>query len=231
LNTAFEVGISHFDTSPYYGYGLAEHDLGRFIRGCRARVTVATKVGLYAPGRSSSHVASVWIRKAAGRIFPPLSLPTVDFQTKKAQQSLQESLKRLGTDYVDFLFLHEPYLALVNTDEMLGWLESCRNKGVILAWGVAGIAEQIAAWVETRNPLAAVVQTKDSLDLKEADFVLQAGRALQFTYGYLSRALAFDPPEVATVVVRRALLRNATGTVLVSTRKMQHLFALARAVS
>ena len=44
---AESVGITHFDTAPYYGYGLAERELGLALRDRRSRITVTTKVGLY----------------------------------------------------------------------------------------------------------------------------------------------------------------------------------------
>src|SRR5882762_45864 len=68
IQTAASSGITHFDTSPYYGYGLAERDLGQFLRGQRAAFSVTTKVGLYPWGAASSHAVSVWVRKALGKL-------------------------------------------------------------------------------------------------------------------------------------------------------------------
>ena len=46
LEVAFEHGITHFDTAPLYGMGLAEEVLGRFCRGKRDAITITTKFGL-----------------------------------------------------------------------------------------------------------------------------------------------------------------------------------------
>lgn len=46
LEEALELGITHFDTAPLYGQGLAEEVLGRFARGRRDRITITTKFGL-----------------------------------------------------------------------------------------------------------------------------------------------------------------------------------------
>ncbi|MBC8027722.1 MAG: aldo/keto reductase, partial [Steroidobacteraceae bacterium] len=46
LRTAFDHGITHFDTSPYYGDGIGE----RALAALGAAGTVATKVGLYPRG-------------------------------------------------------------------------------------------------------------------------------------------------------------------------------------
>jgi len=50
LCAAVEHGFSHIDTAPYYGFGLAEIEVGRFLEKHSNHLTVATKVGLYPPG-------------------------------------------------------------------------------------------------------------------------------------------------------------------------------------
>ncbi len=228
LEAAAAAGISHFDTSPYYGYGLAESDLGNFMRGRRGLFTVTTKVGLYPPGGAAHGALGVWVRKAAGKIHPRLSAPEVDWRVGRAAASLNASLKRLKTDYVDFLFLHEPDIGLLNADEFLGWLEAERSSGKIRHWGLAGLPALLEPWLRNRHPLALVLQTKDDLVGKTADFVLDGGRKLQFTYGYLSSRPAGSPGEAAADVICDALLRNTQGSVLVSTRSPERIGQLAR---
>ena len=46
LDAAHDAGIRHFDVAPMYGLGLAERELGRFIRHRRDAVVVATKFGI-----------------------------------------------------------------------------------------------------------------------------------------------------------------------------------------
>jgi aryl-alcohol dehydrogenase-like predicted oxidoreductase len=223
LQTAFDAGITHFDASPYYGYSLAELDLGRFLREhSRDAVTVATKVGLYPWGPASSHALGVWCRKAAGRIYRRVSLPEMNWSLSRAQRSLQASLQRLGTDYVDFLFLHEPVPELIQADEFLGWLESLRSRGVIRAWGVAGLATHVAPLVVSGSPLACVVQTRDTLQGREADFLLKQGRSLQFTYGYLSGQKQHSHLNFEETLLQ-ATHRNPNGCVLFSSRKAERI--------
>lgn len=220
LHEAAELGIRHFDTAPSYGFGLAETDLGEFLRGRRSQFTVATKVGLYPLGNGSQHAAAVWARKALGRAMPCLSAVVADWHVARARQSLDRSLRRLGTDYVDFLFLHEPDVALIAGEEFLDWLRSEARRGRIRAWGVAGLKANVAPFVAAESPLAQVVQTLDSLEHRQADFLLDHRRPLQFTYGYFSAAgrAAAEPIDV--------LRRNQTGTVLISTRRTGRLRAL-----
>ena len=227
LRAAADLGITHFDSSPYYGYGLAEADLGRFIRGRRSAVTLTTKVGLYPWGYANAHAAGVWSRKALGKLVPRLALPVIEWRVARARASLLASLRRLGTDYVDFLLLHEPEPGLINGEEWLEWLGAERTAGRVRAWGLAGTAQRVAPLVQAGHPLAQVVQTQDSLSRRQADFMAAAGRALQFTYGYLSADRSGADAQRPEERLRQALARNRTGAVLVSTRRLERLQQLA----
>ena len=67
LQGALDVGITHFDTSPFYGYGLAERELGIFQARNRGLFTVATKIGLYPPDSMSPNMLSIWTNKITDR--------------------------------------------------------------------------------------------------------------------------------------------------------------------
>lgn len=226
LDTALATGITHFDTSPYYGHGLAESDLGLFMRGRRDALTVATKVGLYPRGEAHGALG-VWLRKAAGKIYGSIEKPRIDWSIGEAERSLNASLTRLRTDYIDILFMHEPNPALIDSDEFLTWLEKQRSNGKIRYWGLAGNADLFIEWIRGTHPLAAIVQTNDSLDGKEADLVLHKGRPLQFTYGYLSSSLRHRVASPAYTLLVEALQRNRHGSVLFSTRCLDRIEKLA----
>lgn len=228
LHAAAMGGLTHFDTSPYYGYGLAESDLGTFLRKRRQDFTVTTKVGLYPWGPASRNATSVWARKLIGKIIPSFSLPVINWHVNCARASLVDSLRRLGTDYVDFLLLHEPEMALLNTDEFLAWLESVHISGIVRSWGVAGVADRVAPFVLAKHPLASVVQTYDSLDKRQAEFMLNNGRNLQFTYGYLSALRHPGQAETPTDIMHKALQRNTSGAIIISSRCVEHVTQLAK---
>ncbi len=227
LNEAAVAGISHFDTAPYYGYGLAETDLGVFLQGRRGAFTVTTKVGLYPYGKASHSALEVWGRKAGGKLYPKLSAPEVDWHVKRAAISLNGSLKRLKTDCVDFMFLHEPDINFINTDEFLRWLETEKATGKVRYWGLAGEPKLIKPWLSSNHPLATMLQTRDDLMTKQANFILESGRQLQFTYGYLS---SINANESANGIIREALLRNTQGSIVVSTRHPDRITELATQV-
>jgi len=230
LGAAQYEGVTHFDTAPYYGYGLAECDLGKHLRKKRAQVTISTKVGLYTYGPASRRITSVLFRKGVGMIIRRVAAPLVDLQVKRAEESLKESLCRLRTDYVDFLFLHEPDLSSLLAEETLTWLEREKQRGRIRAWGVAGLSGSIIPLLFQGHPLASVVQTKDSLDIRQADFLANFERNMQFTYGYLSGDHSTYVSAEPAITIRQALKRNATGCLLVSTRSVGHLQRLVSAV-
>jgi aryl-alcohol dehydrogenase-like predicted oxidoreductase len=225
LETALSCGITHFDTSPYYGFGLAERDLGRLMRGRRNSITIATKVGLYPRGGAAGGATAVWARKVAGKIFSRLSFPRVDWALSSARNSLDESLRRLATGHVDLLLLHEPDAELLESDEFLRWLEGEREQGRIRYWGLAGVVGRLRNWVSRGDGLATVLQAADSIGEREADKLAILGRFPQITYGYLSSS---PPGMEPTVVMQQAFGRNRAGSVIFSSRRPEHITSMAR---
>ena len=114
LNYALDRGINFFDTSNVYGEGHSESLIGKTFLKVRDRVLIATKVGL------------INYEEPA------------DFSIKNLSTSLQGSLKRLKTDYIDLLQLHNPspYIIQHNHDIMT-WVDRLKKKGVIRAFGVS----------------------------------------------------------------------------------------------
>src|SRR4051794_34566733 len=71
LEHAFDLGIRHYDTAPYYGYGQAERLLGRFIASRRDQVTVTTKFGIQ-PARIAGLSTMAALAKRMTRRVAPL---------------------------------------------------------------------------------------------------------------------------------------------------------------
>lgn len=222
LAAALDCGITHFDTAPLYGYGLAEREIGRFAAKHSGSITVATKVGLYPPNHGHSKSAiSVWTRKVLGRLSPRLSRPMVDWTLKAAALSFDHSLQRLQRDYVDILFLHEPLPGLIDDALTLAWLQALSDQGKIRYWGLAGVASGFERWIREDHELAQILQVRDRHHDDVADLIHESDRQLQFTYGCLRRAAAcgVNPGQA----IRQALSRNSSGSVLVSSRKAAHI--------
>lgn len=114
LEVAYEKGINFFDTSNVYGNGHSEELIGSVFLGKRDKVFIATKVGL-----SRFHE-------------PP------NFEPKYIRESLKNSLKRLKTDYIDLLQLHNPELDQMEIcSAAIQCLEELKYEGLIHAFGLS----------------------------------------------------------------------------------------------
>ncbi|HSS43613.1 MAG TPA: aldo/keto reductase [Solirubrobacterales bacterium] len=149
LGEAFEQGIRHFDVARMYGLGAAESELGRFARGRRDEISIATKFGIE-PGAGAGRLAALQApARAALNRFPALRARVKRRQEafhragrhdpESARASLETSLRELGTDYVDVFFVHDPAaIGPGELDELAGALEDLRTAGRIRAWGFSG---------------------------------------------------------------------------------------------
>jgi D-threo-aldose 1-dehydrogenase len=102
LQAAWDGGIRHFDTAPFYGSGLAELRLGRFLAGRpRDSFTLSTKVGrVLEPEPEGQGIDATF----PGRL--PF-VPRFDYSHDGVMRSFEASLQRLGVDRVDLLLLHD----------------------------------------------------------------------------------------------------------------------------
>lgn len=205
LNAAFDTGIRHFDTAPMYGLGLAESELGAFIKSRRAQVTVTTKFGieptvlttglapLQAPGRAMlarrpdvNEDLKKRGKTSDSGLVGKLLYRSPRLAVRTAQRSLEASLRALQTDYIDVFLLHDPvYGRLVNPPELVDYLDEQRKAGRIRCWGVTGMPDAVHA-VRKCLRWPAVIQHRD--DVFESSAVGSTSGA-RITYGALARAL------------------------------------------
>lgn len=222
LAAAVHHGFLHFDTAPYYGFGIAERDLAPVLKANPA-VKVTTKVGIYSPGGESQSSASVLTRKIAGKLLPSWSRPAVSFELARARRSLEDSLRRLGRDHIDIYLLHEPELHQIKALDWLDWLQSRQKSGQIGRFGLALTAERLAPFLAESSAISEVVQVLDSLTGREADVLTAYGRPLQITYGYVSAARARGDRTPVPELLRLAMERNRDGPIIVSTTRPERL--------
>lgn len=102
LETAWSLGVRHFDTAPHYGAGLSERRVGAFLSQFpRDAYTLSTKVGrLLVPAEGDLHDPYFFGGDANIRVF--------DFSRDGILRSFEDSLNRLGLDRIDTLYLHDP---------------------------------------------------------------------------------------------------------------------------
>lgn len=128
LNVACEQGINFFDTSPLYGFGHSEKLIGKVFENKRKNLIYATKVG-YLNYKGEQ-----------------------DFSSKFIVKSLDESLKRLKTDYVDILQMHDiPIQTIENSDDLLETLHLLKKKGKCRYFGVSNKTQNEAKEVIKKN--------------------------------------------------------------------------------
>ncbi|MCJ2187471.1 aldo/keto reductase [Novosphingobium beihaiensis] len=222
LHSAVEQGFSHFDTAPYYGFGAAERDLAPVLRAYPG-VSVTTKVGIYSPGGERQPDWLIFGRKVAGRAIKAISRPEIDFSIDRAKRALSDSLSRLGRDHIELYMLHEPEIGLLDTDEWQYWLEKEKSRGRIGAYGLALRADQLRRFIQVCPQFCGLIQMQDSLDYKEADLLALFSQPMQITYGYVSAARARGDERSVAMILQKALERNRTGALIVSSTRPERL--------
>jgi D-threo-aldose 1-dehydrogenase len=199
LETAFDAGICHFDVARMYGLGAAEGELGKFARGRRDRIVLATKFGIDV---NTSVKRAAFLQSTARRLvaaFPALRslarrgggalVQPHDFSADKARSSLETSLRELGTDYVDMFFLHEPSLQDEITADVVTYLEKARSSGLIRAFGISGSFQVILELSQRFPSLTTVMQFPNDPFTRLLQETGGTSRCAVLTYSPFSNAL------------------------------------------
>jgi L-galactose dehydrogenase len=127
-------GINFFDVSPYYGRTLAEERLGQALSGLREKVVISTKCGRY-------------------------DTASFDFSARRVEAGINDSLRRLRTDYVDILYAHDIEFAdreqIVN--ETIPALKKLQQQGKARLIGITGYPLKLLADVAVRGAVDIVM--------------------------------------------------------------------------
>ena len=106
LLESYELGVNLYDTAPLYGYGHSENLIGKTLSHRRQDIILSSKVG-YLDFNGNQ-----------------------DFSIKHINYSLEKSLSRLKTDYLDIYQLHDPPInTLLEDDKIFETMESLKKKG------------------------------------------------------------------------------------------------------
>lgn len=130
---ALDGGMNFIDVSPYYGHYKAETVLGKALRQVdRSRYYLSTKVGRY--GKDG---VNTW-----------------DYSGRRAQQSVAESMDRLGIDFIDLINVHDIEFADLNqvVQETLPALVELREKGLVGHVGITDLQPENLKWVIEHTP-------------------------------------------------------------------------------
>lgn len=159
VTAAIALGVRYFDTAPHYGLGLSERRLGAALADVpRDEVVLSTKVGrLLVP--DPAHADR---QDTEGFMVPAAMRRVRDYSRDGVLRSLDASMRRLGTDRIDVVYVHDPdehYAAALNG--AVPTLTELRDQGVIGGFG---------AGMNSSAMLAKFVEHSDM------DVVLVAGR-------------------------------------------------------
>jgi predicted oxidoreductase len=159
LAAAFARGLNWFDLSPSYGDGEAETILGAFAASRRDRIHICTKVGM--AQRAVNPLLRALKPLAQRIVHRAPSLRSVIARARVAPHrlpirgdvilsSINQSLRRLRTEYVDVLALHYAEPDDLAREDVLRALETVMTSGKAKVVGVAG-APQLARMVVARS--------------------------------------------------------------------------------
>jgi len=124
MHKAFDLGITLFDAADTYGNGLSEELIAKAFPKQRGEITIATKVGY-------DFVQHGEARGRGQREIPQ------DFSPEAIERATDAALKRLKTDHVDLLQLHNIRMEQVYDDALWKTLEKLQSSGKVRYYGIA----------------------------------------------------------------------------------------------
>ncbi|MFF6873123.1 aldo/keto reductase [Streptomyces sp. NPDC012450] len=199
VEAAWDHGIRFYDTAPFYGAGLAEERLGRVLAGKpRDEYVLSTKVGRVILDEHETDVPDFGEK---GGLFEHGNPNKIlhEWTAEATERSIEGSLKRLGTDRLDIVWVHD-IAQDFHGDAWLGKFEEARtgafrvlsrlrDEGVIKAWGLG---------VNKTEP----VELTLALDEPRPDGFLLAGRYTLLDHGHaLTRLLPTAQEQGVDMVV------------------------------
>jgi L-galactose dehydrogenase len=196
VHTALDLGINFIDVSPFYGYTRAETVLGKALAGiARDRYLLATKVGRYGDAE-------------------------FDFSAKRVTASVDESLRRMGVEYVDLIQSHDNEYGDLNqvVNETIPALRRIQEQGKVRFVGITGYPLKIFRSIMSRSEVDTVLSynhyTLNDTSLESLLAFLEEKRVGIINASPVSQGLLTNqgPPEwhPAPDTVKRACAQAAT---------------------
>ncbi|MEK5234794.1 aldo/keto reductase [Paenibacillus sp. FSL L8-0470] len=159
IHAALDAGINCIDTAPVYGFGHSEEIVGQAIKGRRDKVILSTKCGLWWGDEEGSY-RFTWEGRRVKRNLSP----------RVVRIEVEESLKRLGTDYIDIYYTHNPAMEpfLTPIEETIGTLMELKKEGKIRAIGASNCeSHHIQSYIGHGE--ISIVQKKYNMLSREAE--------------------------------------------------------------
>lgn len=157
LQAAYDSGARYFDTAPHYGLGLSESRIGAWLGGgvVREDLVLSSKVGrVLEPNAGFAGELD-----DEGFAVPAATRRRWDPSDAGIRSSIESTLERLGSDYLDIVFLHDPDAYDLESGIVQGLpvLEKLRAEGLVQAIGVGTNSTGAAAECVRRADLDLVM--------------------------------------------------------------------------
>ena len=153
LHAAYDAGITFYDTARSYGYGESEALLGEFLRGRRETVVISTKFGILPAQTSFLKETIKPVARKVLRLIPGArkavqkqigaQFSANQFSVPVLRESLETSLRKLGTDYIDLLFMHSAPVSVLQQEDLLAAMQQMVREGKVRRVGISSEPEVI----------------------------------------------------------------------------------------
>lgn len=204
IHEAMEAGINLFDTADIYQQGRNEAMLGKAIAGKRDQVLIATKVG-----NQPRKDGNGW-----------------DWNPRKEYilAAVEESLKRLQTDYIDLYQLHGGTLD-DPIDETIEAFEQLQQQGKIRYYGISSIRPNVIREYIDRSAISSVMMQYSLLDRRPEETclpMLKANNTGVLARGSVAKGLLVDKPAAAYLNYPAAEVAKAVHAVQSVSTELRH---------
>jgi len=226
LRTAAENGLNLIDTADSYGSGDCERLLGRLLREIRHPFLISTKAG-YTYCRLPAFLSP--LNQIGKKILQKVG-PRQCFFPTTIRQRLEESLKRLRRERVEFYFLHDPTPEALRDDDLTAELQKAKEHGKIGEIGIS-FSSTAATQIPRDHPFSSLLQTQINpwipLSLRGnheiiANHVFGGEKILQDD-GRLESLATKEGLTPRQLLIAFAAQQKGVSTVLVGTGRAEHL--------
>ena len=193
IHKAYDLGCTLFDTAEAYGPFINEELVGKAVKSFRDKIILTTKfVPVFQPGQE---------------------IPEGKLSKKGVTNALNDSLKRLQTDYIDIYYEHRVPLDS-NVEEVASWMGEFIKEGKIRAWGQSQSTEEQIRKAHAVTPLTAIQSEYSMMErMFEKDviptcqelnigFVAFSPMASGFLSGKYSKNTEYKGDDVRRVITR-----------------------------
>ncbi len=151
VRSAIDAGINLFDTADIYDKGENESSVGRALRGVRTKIILCSKVG------------NVWKADGSGLDWNPSPAHIL--------RSIDESLRRLQTDYIDLYQLHGGTIDDPRP-EIIATFEKLQQQGKIRYYGISSIRPNVIREYVSQSKISSVMMQYSLLDRRPEETCL-----------------------------------------------------------